>query len=378
MQATRYKFVSKAVLFLVSGLLVSCASKPAPVVDNTPLLRAAQVTTSYSSTGFKGYLASEGTQDSYTFPNMRRTNRTSKFSGSIMSKISGAASRSDIVRIDKGLEWELDNKKKEYYECGFGGCGGIGTIKESMFQAESEGEFEEEEDLPPGCVITVTEQKFEVSRTGQSREVNGFPAEEYLIDWRYNARDDEGGKLENLFTINIWTTKQTPEMTEALSVQDQFEVNYRQALSGEYPDVVTKAIPRDALAMLERFFLDSLSDEDLAKLKGLMANNVAIEGFPVSTKTKWDARNNTCAVPEEPEQAEEKDVINTSSVKGLLGSISKQIVKQEVDKKKAEKAREFELAPIFVYIQEVTSVKMADIRESQFNAPVGYKLLTRR
>ena len=124
-------------------------------------------------------------------------------------------------------------------------------------------------------------------------------------------------------------------MTEALNVQDQFEVNYRQALSGEYPDVVTKAIPRDALAMLERFFLDSLSDEDLAKLKALMANNVAIE-------------------------------------------VSKQIVKQEVDKKKAEKAREFELAPIFVYIQDVTSVKMADIRESQLSVPAGYKLLTRR
>jgi len=70
--------------------------------------------------------------------------------------------------------------------------------------------------------------------------------------------------------------------------------------------------------------------------------------------------------------------LNTSSIKGLLGSVTKQIVKQEVDKKAAEKAREIELAPIFIYIVDVTSVEMADIRESQLSVPSNYKLITRR
>lgn len=368
----------KTALVIGTSLIVGCASKPT-VVDNTPLVRAAQVTTKYSTTGFKGFLASEGTQDSYTFPAMRRTNRTSKFSGSILSKIGGSQNTSDIVRLDKGVEWQADNKKKNYQECAIGDCKGLGQSLSAAFDAEQQGEFEEDEaDLPPDCVITVTEHKFDISKTGQNREVNGFPAEEYEIDWRYNAKDDAGGKLENLFKINVWTTPQTAAMSEALNVQNQFDASYTKALDDGYPDALTKAIPRDAIAMLERFFMDALSDVDSAKLKQMMSNTIPIEGFPVSSKTKWDARNTTCAAPKEPEQAEEKNRLDTSSFKGLLGSVGKQIVNQEIDKKAAEKAREIELAPIFIYILDVTSVEMADIRESQLSVPANYKLITRR
>ncbi len=372
----------KTTIVLGTSIVVGCASKPPVVVDNTPLVRAAMVTTKYSSTGFKGFMAQEGTQDSYTFPDKRRTNRTSKFTGSILSKIGGAQSTSDIIRMDKGVEWQVDNKAKQYQECAIGDCNGIGNFMSATFDAERQGEFESDaeadNELPPGCVITVTDQKFEVTKTGQQRDVNGFPAEEYQVDWRYNARDEEGGKLENLFKINIWTTPQTAEMTEALNVQDTFDASYSVALNDGYPDALTKALPRDGLALLERFFLDSLTDADLAKLKGMMANSPSIEGFPVSSKTKWDARNTTCAVEEEPEVEAKEDELNTDSLKGLLSSVSKKIVKQELDKKTAEKVREIELAPIFVYTVDVTAVKMADIHESQLSVPANYKLLTRR
>jgi len=369
----------KTCLFLGASLIAGCASKPPEVIDNTPLLRAAKITSNYSSTGYKGFLAQEGSQDSYTFPNMRVTNRTSKFSGSLMSKFGGTQSSSDIIRMDKGLEWQADNKKKQYYECAIGQCKGLGNIMSAAFDNEQAGEFEEEadDDLPPGCVITVQEQIFDVSKTGQKREVNGFPAEEYVIDWRYIARDDVGGKLENIFEITIWTTPQTGAMTEVLNVQDQFEASYNRALNDGYPDVLTQAMPRDAFEMLERFFLNSLTDSDLSKLKRMMADNIAIEGYPISNKTKWDARNTTCAAPKEPETEEEKGRLNTSSIKGLLGSVAKQVVKQEVDKKAEEKAREIALAPIFAHIVDVTAVEMDEVRESQLSVPADYKLLTR-
>lgn len=375
MRSTLYK----TTVFLGASLIAGCASKPPEVVDNSQLLRAAKVTTKFSSTGFKGFLAQEGTQDSFTFPDMRVTKRTNKFTGSIMSKFGGTENTNDIIRMDKGLEWQVDNKRKQYYECAIGQCKGIGQNVSAAFSDEQAGEFEEgDDDLPPGCVITVEDQRFDVSKTGEKREINGFPAEQYLIDWRYIARDDVGGKLENIFEITIWTTPQTPAMTEALNVQDQFDVKYTKALNDGYPDAFTKAVPRDALKMLEQFFLSSLSDSDLSKLKGLMAKNIAIEGFPISSKTKWDARNTTCAAPKEPETDEEKGRLNTSSIKGLLGSVAKQVVKQEVDKKAEEKAREIALAPIFVYIVDVTAVEMGEVRESQLNVPANYKLITRK
>lgn len=374
-QATLYK----ACLFLGASLIAGCASKPPEVIDNTPLLQAAMVTSNYSTTGFKGFLASKGTQDSYTFPDKRVTKRTSKYTGSIMSRVGGSQSTSDIIRMDKGLEWQSDNKKKTYYECAIGECKGIGNNVSAAFDSEQAGQYEEDDDdLPPGCVVTVQEQKFDIAKTGEKREVNGFPAEEYMIDWRYIAADDEGGKLDNLLEITIWTTPQTAAMTDALNVQDQFGANYTKALNDGYPDAFTKAIPRNAFKMLEKFFLDSLSESELSKLKGMMADNIAIEGFPVSNKIKWDARNTTCAAPKEPETEEEKGRLNTSSFKGLLGSVAKQVVKQEVDKKVEEKAREIELAPVFVYIKDITAVEMSEVRESQLSVPANYQLITRK
>jgi len=364
--------IGKLVLVLGTSFIIGCASKP-PVVDNSPVIRAAQITSKMSSTGIKGQFAHEAERSSFTHQDMRRVNNNMKFTGSIMSRIGGAQSRSDIIRIDRSVEWEMDNKMKRYQECPLGGCEGVGQFRGSVFDAESEGDFEEN----PECVITVSEQKFSITKTGQQRELNGFPAEEYLIDWRAIATDEQGGKAENLFEINVWTTPKTPAIVEALEMQDRFDDNYRAAVGDSYPESIDKAIPREAMAMLERFFIETLEDRDVAKLRNLMGNATKIEGFPISRKIKWDARNTTCSAPPEPEEAS-KSRLDTGSLKGLLGSVGKQIINQEVDKKKEEKAREIELAPIFLFIEDVTAIEMVDMRESQLTVPANYKLQTRR
>jgi len=225
--------------------------------------------------------------------------------------------------------------------------------------------------------MTMQDQTFSIKKTGQNRELNGFPAEEYLVEWRAVGVDGQGGTAENLFEMNIWTTPVTPVISEALQMQEQFDRNYLAALNEGYPDSVQKAIPPQAMALLTRYFIDTLEDADVAKLKNAMKNTIPIEGYPISRKVKWDARNNTCSAPPEPKE-EEKGRLNTSSLTGLIASVGKELVNQEVEKKTAEKAREIALAPIFLFVEDVTSIQMADTRESRLNVPANYKLITRR
>jgi len=107
-----------------------------------------------------------------------------------------------------------------------------------------------------------------------------------------------------------------------------------------------------------------------------MANADDIQGFPISQKFQWDARNETCSAPPEPEE-ESEDSLNTSSFKGLLASVGKKIVKQEVDKKKAERAREIAMQPMLSVIVETQSIEITEIRESQLSVPANYKLENR-
>jgi len=340
------KTLSHCQLLLAIIFVGGCASKPA-VVDNSPILRTAQITTEFTSSGLKGLFAHKGTSSSVTYENMRR--------------------------IDRGFKFT--NRKKNYQECPLGGCEGQGPFQGAVYDAETEDDFEEEEDA--SCIITMSDMSFNIKKTGQQRTLNGFPAEEYLIDWRANGSDDQGGKLENLFEMNIWTTPVTPVISEALGMQEQFNTNYYAAINDGYPESMQKAIPREAMALLTRYFIDTLEEADVAKLKSMMGNTIPIEGFPVSRKVKWDARNNTCSAPPEPKE-EEKGRLNTGSLKGLIASVGKELVDQEIEKKKAEKAREFELAPIFLYVEDVTSIQMADTRESRLTVPANYKLITRR
>lgn len=362
----------QAALALLTISIVGCASKP--VEDTSPLVRTAVVKSEVSSTGVKGLFGYEGTYTSSTATDIRRRDDTFKFSGSIMSRIGGKQDRSNIVRLDKGVEWALDNKKKRYSECPLGGC-------QSDFDGFLSGEYaqEEEENFEEdsSCELTAVNHTFDVRKSGQNRDINGFNADEYVVDWRMSATDNQGKTLENIVAINLWTTPQTPRIDEAIRMQNAFDTKYATARGETYPANVQKALPPEVIDLFTKFLLNSLTEADLAKLKSLMARAADIQGFPVSRKVKWDARNDTCSAPPEP-QAEEQSRLNTSSFSGLVKSVGKQIVGQEIDKKMDEKKREIDMAPIMLFVEDVKSIEIGDIRESQLNIPAKYKLVNRR
>jgi len=80
-----------------------CASAPAPVVDNSPLLRTAQITSEVTSSGIKGLFGHKGTNTSVTYENMRRVDSGFKFTGSIMGRIGGYLTQNQKVILKKQI-----------------------------------------------------------------------------------------------------------------------------------------------------------------------------------------------------------------------------------------------------------------------------------
>lgn len=363
-----------AALALFTVTLASCAAKP--VEDTTPLVRTAIINSSVSNSGVKGFGGHKGTFTSSTTTDIQRRDDTFKFSGAILSRVGGTQNRSNIVRLDKDLEWALDNKRKNYSECPLGGCrSAFDGLLSAEYEQEQEDDFDTQTDA--SCQLISVKNTFDIKETGQTRNINGFNANEYLIDWRLTASDTEGKTLENIMEINLWTTPETPLIAEALRMQNVFDKRYANARGETYPANVLKALPKEVIELFTKHLLAGINEVEIAKLKNLMAGAATIEGFPISRKVKWDARNDTCAAPPEPE-AENESRLNTSSFRGLLESVGKQIVKQEVDKKVDAKKREIALAPIMLFVEEVESIEISKIRESRLSVPAKYNLINRR
>lgn len=360
-------------LSLVTTLLTACAS-PAPEVDNTPLIRTAVVKSSIQNGGLKGFLANETDRTVSVMDQISRIDNQTKFTGSILSRVGKKRSQSDIVRLDRGLEWSLDNRAKTYRECPLGGC------KTTSFGLESiqhdDGFEEDEEGFNETCQITVTENSLKMSPTGASRVVNGFQSTEHLLEWKVRGKDDQGQTFLSEISVVNWMTPVTGDIAEAVNMHAAFDRNYRNTLATNYPDNLHELIPLQVQEVFLRAFTAGMSDPEIQRLLAKFQGLQVPQGYSVSNKFTWEAKNDTCAAPPEPDEGEE-DALDTGSISGLLKSVGKKVVKQEIEKKKAEKAREIALRPILSVLTDVKSIDILEIRESQLSVPAKYKLLNR-
>ena len=358
---------SIALLGVLGIALTGCAAK-APVVDNSPLVRSATIVTAVENGGIKGQFASAGTRTTSTVVDRRREDDAFKFSGSIMSRIAKGGDASRIARLDRGLIYRLDNKRKTYQECPLEGCP---TFLEGLTEGrtyEEDSEVDEET-----CQLALVENDVSLERTGNKRTISGYASEEYLMSWSLVLEDDAGEQMRSELRANTWTTPVVGDVAEAVAMADSFEAARRQALGQKYPENFLKSLPPEAREVIVTYLLSSMGiaqNNFLNKLGKLST----IQGFPVSHAVEWQATSGTCASPAEPQRDESND-LDTSSIGGFLSSIGKRVVDQEVDKKKAEKLREIGLEPVFSYVDTVESIALEELRSSRFDVPANYKLV---
>lgn len=360
-------------LMFFATWLTACAS-PAPVVDDTPLIRTAVVKSTIQNGGLKGFLANQTDRSVSVMDQVSRIDNEIKFTGSVLGRFGGKQNRSDIVRLDRGVEWSLDNRRKDYRECPLGGCQTTSFGFEGL--QNDEGFEGNEDDFDESCQVSITENTVKMAPTGETRVVNGYQSSEHLMEWTVRGKDDQGKTFLSEVAVTNWMTPITGEIAEVVNIHAAFDRKYRNTLAEQYPESLHGVIPQESLEVFFRAFTAGMDDEEIQNLLSKFDGLQVPEGYSVSNKLTWEAKNETCAAPKEPEE-EEEDSLNTGSLAGLLKSVGEKVVKQEIDKKKAEKAREIELRPILTVLTDIKSIEITEIRESKLSVPASYKLVNR-
>ncbi len=321
---------------------------------NCPVWADATVESSIKSTGFKGMGAFEGTS-SRKYQGQKMWDSTStKFTGAILSRVTGGSETATITRVDKGVYWTLDPKNKTY-----------GERPIEAIKAGEPGKEKPEQEKPK---MRVTKSEFSVKKTGASETINGFPCEEYLVTWLLEMEDMETkAKSRSTMTNNLWTTPETATIRKVRGEEMAFHKAYAQKLGLQISPEEAKQMGIETFAAMSGASKQEI-EKGFVKVREEMGK---IKGYPIRTVVNWSVEGDKAEGAEKEEKASSESSSQTpTSVGGFLSGLSKGIT-QKVMKDKSSTSGQKEAAT-FSTTHEVKAIHAESVPADVFDVPQGY------
>ena len=282
----------------------------------------------------------------------RATNQTSKMVGGVGGMFAGKPQTGvEITRLDKDLVWDLDPPKKTY------------TERPLAMPAQTEVKSERRQSGPDqGKPYKIVKSELKVTKTGAKKDINGFPCVEYLVTWEVVLEDTASkGTVTQVMTTDLWNTPLTDKLKQAREIEAEFGREYAKKLGVGLSPEETDRLGAGMLTSM--YGLDS--KETAGKLEQVGKELAKVEGYSIVTDVKWQVKDDSAAAkkPEpEPEPA-------PRSLRGLIG---KEIAKSMTPDKPRDEG------VVFSSYQEIKSVSLDAIPETQFEIPDGYKKVEAR
>jgi len=201
--------------------------------------------------------------------------------------------------------------------------------------------------------IKIIRSEFKVVKTGETRTINQFDCQKYMITWVTDWENTKTGeKGTESLTTDVWTTSLTQEMAAGQKTQTAFFLGYMKKMG----------LDRDVAAndYLGLGWIEILSSLDPAGGKPRLSASKAaaelkkIQGFPVVVDGKYFSKS------EGGQAAQEEE-----SPGGLLGRLSKKVL----DRKPKDEGE----TPVLTYYTELMEFRSADLSAGDFQPPAGYK-----
>jgi hypothetical protein len=319
-----------------------------------PVWGDATVETFIRSGGIKGMGATEGVMTHRIQGEKKWDSSNLKFTGAILSKLAGETETVTITRVDKGLTWALDTKKKSYSET---------PIKPLKLPAAEKPQREEK----PGKPTTrITKSEFSVKKTGATETINGFPCEEYLVTWLLEMEDLETKALSrSTMMTNLWTTPETAVMRKVQAEEQRFNRALAKLLGSEISTEDARQMGMAAMAAMSRASQEEIQ-QGLVRVKSEMAK---IQGYPIRTVINWnfEGQGREGAAREDSAPRDKP-----TELSGGLGGLVSGLLGKTVQKKTEEKMSGEKGAPIFSSTMEVKSLSADSVSEESFEIPAGY------
>lgn len=313
------------------------------------LLYADAVIENYAKTSMIGGMGSFESQTKTEIKGLKKSeDATIKLTGGVLGTIAGKPQRQvTIIRLDKDVIWNLNHNQKTYTES---------PIAFSDFIAE-EGVKNEKEEKPE---YEIVKSEFSVTNTGNKKDINGFPCQEYIANWVLEIMKIETKeKTKSTMTITRWTTPKNDLIKEFEKEENEFNRLLLEKMGAKVSPEETKRFGAEFIASMFSIQKDNINNK-MANLKDELKK---IEGYPIVTEIKWalegDSSKKTTIAKEEKEEIP----------KGMGEMLTKALAK------KGEKKESGEAKLAFYSYIEVKSIKLHEVSEKDFEVPQGYKLV---
>ena len=311
-----------------------------------------------------GIAAHDSDTTSYIQGDKKREENLRKFTGSVLGawqKFRGEDNGSldvDIYLVDSNKHYDLDPKKKTYsedaiYDPSQANRGGNSGGRPDASQQQPQKNDDD---------IKVTKNELTVKDTGNSKNINGFDAHEYLITWDVQTENTKTGeKGRDLMTTDMWTSGDGK-----LVKARQDELAYAKA----YLKLMQVQMPSNSDDMKQfGFGTVYIDDEDRKKFFDKLAS---IKGLPVSTDVTWevggsDAKGSTSNAGAQQAQANQ----SLDSALGSLFGSKKQDSSSSSNTSPAPHTAG--MTTMFSSHVEVKSVDNSSVDASLFTVPSDYK-----
>ncbi len=284
-------------------------------------------------------MSMEMTGIDYTKADRNYSEVTSKMTGGMMAMLGKGKPKEtvSITRIDKALLWELDTEKKHYKEQTFA------ELKKDMEEMQGEADEAKDESDEDEYVWTV-----EVKNIDGRQNINGFDCKGVIGIATGVKKKDPSDSL--IITLEQWMAQNVPGAAE----METYHKNYAQAIG------VDEMWAKQGMGEMLKQYGSQFQE------LGMKLNEAG--SYPIKTIM-------TAESPARPggEEGDEESSGADNSMSGMMGKMSKMLGKQKEAEGEDAKAENGGRTKAFTMTNEVLSVELKSVPDSQFDIPTGYK-----
>ena len=324
--------------------------------------------------GLGGMMNSTVTSTEMVQGDMMASDHETKMDSKLM-KLMGAGKpvlTTSIIRLDKGVFWDVSHKDKSYTEMTFAemrkmmdSLGAMMSGGSAMTQQKAAFDTSEYKLLPP---------KLNVTHTGKHETISGYDCDEAVLTMETAAVNRKSGDTVLLeVTMSSMLAKNVPGEAEMTA----FGKKMAQAMGMDMNDAAGQSMQK----MLAMYGIDAEKlAEEAKKMNGFAMRTEMTFGMGGAAMEKAAEGQEKSKDAENSENAEsaKSDESSSGGLAGkALGGLFGKKKKAEPKEEAGEKGGDVPPGAMFSVVTTVTEIGTGSVAATSFDVPAGYKLKTR-
>lgn len=359
-----------------TGLICLGLALAAALVLSTTVYGDVTIKRQSSMDGMGGLLKSTTTSTESYSGDMMSNDGETKMENKLMKMFGGGKPirSTSITRLDKGLTWTIDHKKKEYTEMTFAEMRAMMDSLGNMMGGGADPMAQQKPTIDT-AEWEFSEPKFDVKRTGKNETIAGYDCDQAVMTMISTGTNRKTGETMTMeVTMDMMLAQNVPGAGEITD----FGMRMASAMGYDMEGGSAQSMSK----MLSMYGIDAerLAEES-KKLEGFAMKTVMTFGMAgdAMEKAKAEADEAEAEEAESEEAKEEEEKPSDASgmaAKALGGLFGKKDQKQDEEKDKSQDGPAAPPGALMWMTTTVTGIESGSVAAATFEIPEGYKLKT--